>query len=250
MKAIILAAGVGSRLGDITKTLPKGLVDVNGKSIIERQISSFKKNGINDIVLVIGGFPEKYSFKDIKYISGKKPFPHNILYSLIEAKYEMNDDVIISYGDIIFDDEIIQQLIESKHEISLAVDMNWKKSYKNKSKFLVDHVCNVITEDERVLKIGYRKNLDIIPEMIVGEFIGLVKFNKNSIEEFLRIYSELQNNHDGKFHESPSVKEGIISDMLQELINRDFILNSTSISGKWCEIDTLEDLNESRKIFQ
>ena len=66
MKAIILAAGVGSRLGDITKTLPKGLVDVNGKSIIERQISSFKKNGINDIVLVIGGFPEKYSFKDIK----------------------------------------------------------------------------------------------------------------------------------------------------------------------------------------
>ena len=58
------------------------------------------------------------------------------------------------------------------------------------------------------------------------------------------------NNHDGKFHESPSVKEGIISDMLQELINRDFILNSTSISGKWCEIDTLEDLNESRKIFQ
>ena len=128
--------------------------------------------------------------------------------------------------------------------------MNWEKSYKNKSNFLVDHVCNVITEDERVLKIGYRKNLDIIPEMIVGEFIGLVKFNKNSIEEFLRIYSELQNNHDGKFHESPSVKEGIISDMLQELINRDFILNSTSISGKWCEIDTLEDLNESRKIFQ
>ena len=53
MKAIILAAGVGSRLGDLTKELPKPLIDVNGKSIIERQISSFRKAGIDDIVLVI-----------------------------------------------------------------------------------------------------------------------------------------------------------------------------------------------------
>ena len=249
MKAIILAAGVGSRLGDITKTLPKGLVDVNGKSIVERQISSFKKNGINEIVLVVGGFPEKYSFKDIKYISGKKSFPHNILYSLIEAKHEFDDDVIISYGDIIFEDKIIQQLIESKHEITLAVDMNWEKSYQNKSKFLVDHVCNVIIEDEQVLQIGYRKNLDISSNMMVGEFIGLVKFNKNNIEHFLKIYSELESNHDGKFHESPSIREGIISDMIQELIDRDFVLRCVAVTGKWCEIDTPDDLNESRKMF-
>jgi choline kinase len=249
MKAIILAAGVGSRLGSITKTLPKGLIDINGKSIIERQISSFRKNGINDIVLVIGNFPEKYSFTDVKYVSGKKSFPHNILFSLIEAKDELNDDVIISYGDIMFEDEIIQQLIESKHEISLAVDMNWKRSYENKSKFLVEHVCNVIIERNQITKIGYRKNLDIISDMTVGEFIGLTKFNKKMIKKFLEIYFELEKNYKGKFHESPSITEGIISDMLQELIDRSFILNSINATSKWCEIDTIDDLNEAKKIF-
>jgi len=225
MKAIILAAGVGSRLGEITKTLPKGLVDVNGQSIIERQISSFRRCGINDIVLVIGDFPEKYLFENIKYITGKKPFPHNILYSLIEAKHEMNDDVIISYGDIIFEHEIIQQLVDSEHEISLSVDMDWEKSYENKSKSLIDHMCNVIIENEKISKIGYRKNLDILLGKNIGEFIGLVKFKKNIADDFLEIYSELEKNHNGIFHDSPSVKEGIISDMLQELIDRDLFLN-------------------------
>ena len=124
MKSIILAAGKGSRLGEITKTIPKGLVDINGKSILERQISSFKRNDINDIVLVIGNFSDKYRFNDVTYLNGKESFEHNILFSLIEAKEEFNDDVIIAYGDIIFDDEIIKKLNKTKYDICLAVDMN------------------------------------------------------------------------------------------------------------------------------
>ena len=54
MKAIIVAAGVGSRLGELTKELPKSLIDINGKSIIERQILSFKKFGIDNIVIIRG----------------------------------------------------------------------------------------------------------------------------------------------------------------------------------------------------
>ena len=250
MKAIILAAGVGSRLGDLTKELPKPLIDVNGKSIIERQISSFRKAGIDDIVLVIGHFAEKYLFKNVKYINGKKSFSHNILHSLIEAKSEMTDDVIISYGDIIFEDSIIRTLLNSKNGIGLAIDLEWEKIYQNKRKKIVDKVCNVFIANNQITKIGYKENLGEPGKKTVGEFIGLAKFSKKTIGDFLKIYLELEKSHNGKFHESPSVKEGIITDMLQEFINRNYVLNPIFISGKRCEIDTIDDLKNARTLFQ
>ena len=250
MKAIIVAAGTGSRLGELAKDTPKSLLDVNGQSILERQISAFRKAGIDDIILVIGPFAEKYSFKNVKYVNGKKSFSHDILYSLIEAKSEMIDDVIISYGDIIFEDSIVQTLLNSKNGISLAIDLKWEKMYQNKSKNLVDKVSNVFIENNQITKIGYKENLGEPDKKTVGEFIGLAKFSKKAITDFLKIYLELEKSHNGKFHESLSVKEGIITDMLQEFIDRNYTLNPIFVSGKWCEIDTIDDLKNARILFQ
>jgi len=250
MKAIIVAAGTGSRLGELTKDTPKSLLDVNGQSILERQISAFRKAGIDDIILVIGPFAEKYSFKNVKYVNGKKSFSHDILYSLIEAKSEMIDDVIISYGDIIFEDSIVQALLNSKNGISLAIDLKWEKMYQNKSKNLVDKVSNVFIENNQITKIGYKENLGEPDKKTVGEFIGLAKFSKKTIGDFLKIYLELEKSHNGKFHDSPSVKEGIITDMLQEFIDRNYTLNPIFVAGKWCEIDTIDDLKNARMLFQ
>jgi len=241
---------MGLRLGELTKELPKPLIDVNGKSIIERQISSFRKAGIDEITIVTGPFAEKYSFKNVKYVNGKKSFSHDILYSLIEAKSEMIDDVIISYGDIIFEDSIVQALLNSKNGISLAIDLKWEKMYQNKSKNLVDKVSNVFIENNQITKIGYKENLGEPGKKTVGEFIGLAKFSKKAITDFLKIYLELEKSHNGKFHESLSVKEGIITDMLQEFIDRNYRLNPIFVSGKWCEIDTIDDLKNARILFQ
>ena len=60
MKAIILSAGSGSRLGNLTKELPKSLVDVNGKPIIQRQIETFRNNGIKEIIVIVGPNKEKF----------------------------------------------------------------------------------------------------------------------------------------------------------------------------------------------
>ena len=68
MKAVFIAAGQGSRLGSLTNDLPKPLVDVNGKSIIERQIDLLHKKNINDIVIVTGYKKEKFTFKNIEYV--------------------------------------------------------------------------------------------------------------------------------------------------------------------------------------
>ena len=102
MKAIIIAAGVGSRLGDLTKELPKPLVDVNGKSIIERQISSFRKAGVDEITIVTGYKKDKFIFKDIEYVFNPKYEEVEQAFSLMTARKQISGDVIVSFGDIIF----------------------------------------------------------------------------------------------------------------------------------------------------
>ena len=101
MKAIIVAAGTGSRLGELAKDTPKSLLDVNGQSILERQISVFKKLGISDITVIIGPHAEKFTFKNISFIQDKNYLEHDILSSLMLAHSIMYDDIIVSYGDVI-----------------------------------------------------------------------------------------------------------------------------------------------------
>ena len=149
MKAIIVAAGVGSRLGELTKELPKSLIDVNGKSILERQILSFKKFGISNIVIIRGPHREKFSFKDVKYVNDDDYENHNLLGSLMVAEDALNEDVIISYGDIIFDETILEQILSFSGNAGLAIDYNWEKNYSGKSKELLGKVsaCLLYTSD-------------------------------------------------------------------------------------------------------
>ncbi len=85
MRAIILAAGFGLRLGESTQDIPKTLVDVNGKSILERQISLLKEYGINEIFVVTGYKREKHVLKNL-YISEK--YSVNITFKLQILYYE------------------------------------------------------------------------------------------------------------------------------------------------------------------
>ena len=98
MKAIILAAGIGSRLHPITKSKPKCLVELFGKSIIEHQIDIFHKCGINEIVIVRGYLSEMINFDGIKYYDNLNYETTNMVETLFCAQDELNDSVIVSYS--------------------------------------------------------------------------------------------------------------------------------------------------------
>ena len=84
MKAIILAAGSGTRISKDFPELPKALIQVNNNSIISRQISTFKKNGIDEIIVITSTFKEKFSTSDVTYVDDQKFEEHDILGSLME----------------------------------------------------------------------------------------------------------------------------------------------------------------------
>ena len=249
MKAIIVAAGVGSRLGDLTKELPKPLIDVNGKSILERQILSFKKFGIDKIVIIRGPHREKFSFKNVTYVDDDDYENHNLLGSLMVAENELNEDVIISYGDIIFDETILEQILSFSGNAGLAIDYNLEKNYSGKSKELLGKASVVTIKNNSISNIGYYENIDKNHDSILGEFIGIMKLSSLSANYFVTKYNELKRSHAGKFHDSPSINFGIITDMINELIHNKIQFLPIKISGVWCEIDTQQDLENAKKLF-
>ena len=94
MKAIILAAGKGSRMCKLTQNIPKPLLNINWKSIIERQLSSLKQNGILDIIIVIGPHYEKFNFKNVVCVNNLDYKKHDTLGSFMTARDYMNDEII------------------------------------------------------------------------------------------------------------------------------------------------------------
>ena len=111
MKAIVLAAGEGSRMGKLTQNTPKPLVKVNGKSIIERQLSILKQNEILDVIIITGPHNKKFDFEKVRYIHDENFREHDQLGSLMSAKKEIDSDIIILFADIIFDDTILSKIM-------------------------------------------------------------------------------------------------------------------------------------------
>ena len=249
MKAIILAAGEGSRMGKLAQNIPKPLVMVNGKSIIERQLSILKQNKILDVIIVTGSHNEKFNFKNVIYVNDLEHKKHDTLGSLITARDYMNDEIIITYADQIFDEKIMESVINFKGDIGIAVDLDWEKNYVDRDQHPKSEAENILINGNEILEI--RKNISECKENEkIGECPGLVKFSRKASKVFLDKYSELEISHQGKFHNAPSLEKAIISDMIQELIGSEINVEPIYVSGKWCEIDTPQDLEIARKIFE
>ena len=127
MKAIILAGGRGSRLGKLTDSLPKVLMEINGTTIIERQIKILNKIGITDITLVTGYgadlIKKKLSAYNVNLIQNEKYSTTDTLYAFWLAKHCMDDEFLSFFGDAVFEDQILLNLLEKKNaDICLAVE--------------------------------------------------------------------------------------------------------------------------------
>ena len=166
MKVIILAAGRGTRLGHHTKEIPKGLVDVNGKSIIERQIELFEKNGITDIVIVRGYKKEKFCWDNVTFIDNEDFANNNQLASLVLAQNMVSGNVLILFGDLIFEQTILDQILASSSDISIAVDLNWKERYDENRNNQFPALAEI--ENDKITRISENKSL--VREKLSGEF--------------------------------------------------------------------------------
>ena len=249
MNVIILAAGSGTRLNQNTQDIPKVLLDINGKSILDRQILPLKKYGVNEIFVVIGYKKDKHIRKDVKYFFNPKYSETDQLGSLMIARKEIFGDVLIVFGDIIFDSDILQQVLASNDDIAVAIDLDWEKSYEERSDNPKSLADKVLINQNKIVQISAKKIL-LEPKNKVGEFLGIIKLSTNGSKILIKKYEELEKSHTGKFHDADSLEKAKLVDILQELIDSKIKISPLIISGKWCEIDTPKDLERARKIFK
>ena len=246
MNAIILAAGMGIRLLPDTENLPKGMVKLFDKSLIEMQIDIFKKCGIDDISVVTGYLAEKINFQSINYFKNENFSTTSGNESLYCAKQKLND-TIICYADLIFDISIIKKMIDFNGDVGIAVESDWKSRYVGRTLHPISEADNVLFDESGKI-IELRKNIQK-PNSNIGEFLGVMRLSSKGSSLFLKRFSELKESHAGTFHNSPSLKQSILNDMIQELIDLGINVEPVMISEKWLEIDTPQDLDTARKVF-
>lgn len=246
MKAIILAAGRGTRLKPLASKIPKCMIPICNKPILKWQVELLQKSGITDITIVTGSLAKKIKINDVCYVKNKFYRSTEQNYSIFVARNKIKGSVIISFADIIYDKKILKKLINFNGECGIAVRTDWRKAYRNRKLHPVSEADNVLLNGKKVIKI--KKNIvhHGRNEKVV-EFLGLIKFSGKGSSLFLKKLKYLNKYHKGKFHTANSFKKAYLIDMIQELINSKIIVTPVFVNGKYFEIDTPEDIKNVEK---
>ncbi len=240
MKAIILAAGMGTRLKPLTNSKPKCLVELAGKSLLEHQLDTLSDCGISDIHVVGGYMADQLISKKYKLHQNHNYDNTNMVYSLFVATEELTgrEDIIISYGDIVYQKNVLQSLIAFDAPISVVVDQSWLSYWKTRMEDpLTDVETLKLESTNKIVEIG--KKPQSLSE-IDGQYIGLIKVNSQFVTRLKLAWQNMDKNiiYDGKDYDNMQM-----TSYLQMLINLGWDIRATFIENGWAEVDCPGDLD-------
>ena len=235
MQLIVLASGRGSRLKKLTVKIPKCLVNVRSKAIIDYISENFKK--FNQTIILTGYKSRliNIKFPKLKKIKNENYMKTNMVYSLFCAKKYITQDVIISYSDIIFDHKIVDKMIKfNKSHIPLNKEwLNlWKKRMNEKK--INDDAENLLIKKNKVISIG-NKIQNVRPKL---QFMGLIKLKYKDFLKLFKYFKTLNN---------PKID---MTSFLNNALNDKIInLNYFKTSRFWFEIDNIKDKKITEKFL-
>jgi len=239
MKLIILAAGQGSRLWKYTRQNPKGMIEFAGKSLLKHQIDLFRKKGITDISIVTGYKKEKIIFDDIKYYVNDNFLKTNMVTSLMCAQAEFNDDCIVSYSDLIFEEKVIDEILGSDYEIGITVDKDFNDYWKCRlGESYSDDLESLVISENMINSIG---NPNPTIKEIDGRYVGLIRFSKAGIQCLVSHFKQLRHINPISKNSNRSFEKWHMTDLFQSMIDADHKLKPIIIHKGWLEFDTEKD---------
>ncbi len=243
MQALILAAGMGNRLGKYTKENTKCMLEVNGKKLIEYVLDMLHNTGIKKLVLVVGYKKENLmrylgdSYKDVKieYIENPIYAKTNNIYSLYLARDKLaQDDTILLESDLMFEEEILQKLVEDKRPSLAVVD---------KYQAWMDGTSAVLDENDNILNFFPKKLFRFQDVEDYYKTVNIYKFSKTFSQKvyipFLEAYSKAMG--ENEYYESVLRVLTILGDIELKALRLD--------GQKWYEIDDVQDKANAEIIF-
>lgn len=239
MKAIILAAGFGSRLRPLTEMTHKSLLPVSGVSIMERMLSAIIQNQITDIAVVTGYrsadvrnfISERFPSINVTYINNEKYENTNTGYSLLLCEKFVGGDAFVKFdADVVFEPTVLKKLINAPHETCLCIDTNIHLE--------AEEVKVITNADGGVVAVG--KKLD--PNLARGESIGIEKIGPEAGKQ---LFAELK-----KLMEHEENWQEYYDDSYTTLVNAGVPFAAVDITGlAWVEVDTHADYDRAQTLF-
>jgi phosphoenolpyruvate phosphomutase len=254
INAVIAAAGQGFKehLMPLIADRPKSMLEVKGKTILQRQIDSLTSCGIRNISVVRGYKKEMVNLPDVNYFDNDRYNDTTALGSFFCAEEVLKGRTLLLYGDIIFDRGILEKLLKTEADVTIVVDhartsahaslngsspsypemVQTQRQLKNESMFLAEDQFNTALKTGRKLDKAHAN----------AEFIGMALFSEKGTEILKSIYNESKAQYNGHaFHEAESFDKASFSDLMQEMINRGVHIACLDIYKGWVEVDTFED---------
>lgn len=233
MKAVILAAGRGSRMGDLTDARPKCLVEFKGRRLIDWQLSALRKAGIADIAVVTGYRREALAGLGLFEFHNSRWAETQMVASLACASPWLSEGpCIVSYSDIFYESAAVEILARSTADIAIAFDPDWSLQWtKRFGDPLKDAETFKLRDDGMLAEIGGRP---MSVGEVEGQYMGLLRFSPDGWAALDRTRSGL----------SPERQDRVdMTGILQLLIDSGVVpIGAHPYKGYWGELDSIADL--------
>lgn len=234
MKAIILAAGRGSRMKSLTDERPKCLVELRGKPLLEWQLESLRAAGISDIAVVTGYKRELLAERGLSEFHNPRWAETNMVSSLACAEsWLQGEPCIVSYSDIFYSPVAVQSLINSEAALAVTYDPDWLQLWTERfGDPLLDAETFRLTAAHTLAEIG---NKPQSVDDVQGQYMGLLRFTPEGWAEVVRLRAEL----------SPQQRDSMhMTNTLQRVIDAGRVpIEAVAYTGEWGEVDSSEDLS-------
>ncbi|CAH1547081.1 phosphocholine cytidylyltransferase family protein [Vibrio harveyi] len=246
-KALILAAGQGTRLRPITNDRPKCLVPLMGKPLLERQVETLKAADITDIHIATG-----YRADQIETLGFQTSFNSRFeqtnmvesLFSAIGFIRECTEDLILGYGDIVYHQENLQTLLACDDEMVLMIDKEWRALWSLRLENPLDDAETLVMDSD-----GYITELGKKPESyerIQGQYTGLIKIRADKIPAFIKFYENLDRK---ALYDGNDFDNMYMTSFIQMMIDSGWKVKAAIVENGWLEIDSVEDLKLYENMF-
>ncbi|SFR51064.1 Choline kinase [Marinobacter daqiaonensis] len=242
MKVIILAAGKGTRLRPYTHDRPKCMVELAGRPLLHRQLDVIKSVGIriSDIAIVGGYLKNQLTAPGVKVFVNDRFAETNMVNTLFCAESFMSPgvDLLICYGDVVYEQRVLERLLETEGEVSIAADKEWRRLWSLRMEDPLADAETFKIKSGRVVELGKKPN-DY--KDVEAQYMGLIKVRADKVQDFINFYHSLDpsESYDGKDFENM-----YMTSFIQSLIDSGWDIRPALISNGWLEVDTAIELEK------
>lgn len=247
MRVIILAAGQGTRLRPYTDNIPKCMVELAGKPLLHHQLEVLRDAGLSKILLVGGYHAERLNAEGVEIELNPKFATTNMVSTLFCAEEWMQEgeDLIIAYGDIIYEPKVLQSLLAADAPMAISVDRQWQRLWEARMEDpLQDAETLKLQEGNRVIEVG-KKPQSL--EQIQGQYMGLIKVRGDTVKQFRKAWHSLDRDahYDGQDFDNM-----YMTSFIQHLIDTGVVVQAAFTDGGWIEVDSVEDLDFYNQLYK